>query len=346
MRIGARVTPVLRVASTAHGHWYDRLLYAPIADRVQGMPAPIGVLADRRVDLDEVDLLHLHWPEWFGFDDPAVHAELIATLAARGIPIIWTAHNLTPHARRPDVYDAIYQQWAAAADAVIHHSSSGRARMLARYSFRPECRHETIVHGHFGDLWPQVAAMNRADAEARLGFAPTAIRIGLVGAPREDKKVMEFLEAVTQCARDDIQVACWSLRIDETAPTDPRIVTADRYRGVDESTYATRLAACDVLAFPFDPDGDMLATGTVADAIGVGIPALVSDWSFLTEMLGDAGIPCGHRAPDITRTLDGLTRADIDSARTAMSALRPRFDWEPLATRTADLFERVVLDEP
>lgn len=346
VRMGARVTPLLRVASTAHGHWYDRLLYEPMADRIRGMAAPIGVLADRTVDLDDVELLHLHWPEWIGFDDASMHAELIATLADRGTPIVWTAHNLTPHDRRPEVYDPIYQQWATAADAVIHHSEYGRARMLARYSFRPECRHETIVHGHFSDLWPQAMTMTRADAEHRLGFEPTTIRIGLVGAPREDKKVLEFLDAVTRCAREDIQVACWSLRIDETAPDDPRIVVADRYRGVDDVTYATRLAACDVLAFPFDPEGDMLATGTIADAIGVGIPALISEWPFLTEMLGDAGIPCGHRAADITRTLDSLTRAGVDAAAGAMRALRPSFDWAPLSTRTADLFDRVVLNEP
>ena len=346
VRISARVTPLLRVASTAHGHWYDRLLYEPMADRVRGIAAPIGVLADPTVDLDDVELLHLHWPEWFGFDDASAHAELIATLADRGIPVVWTAHNLTPHDRRPDVYDPIYQQWATAADAVIHHSDYGRERMLARYSFRPECRHETIVHGHFGDLWPAAHTMTRAEAEHRLGFEPTNIRIGLVGAPREDKKVLEFLDAVTGCTREDIQVACWSLRIDQTAPDDPRIVVADRYRGVDDVSYATRLAACDVLAFPFDPDGDMLATGTVADAIGVGTPALVSEWPFLTEMLGDAGIPCGHQAADITRTLDSLTRADVDNAAAAMRALRPSFDWAPLALRTADLFDRVVLDEP
>lgn len=345
VRMSARVTPLLRVASTAHGHWYDRLLYAPMADRVRGMPAPLGVLADRSVDLDDVELLHLHWPEWFGFDDPSVHAELITTLADRGIPIVWTAHNLTPHDRRPEVYDPIYQQWATAADAVIHHSEYGRARMLARYSFRPVCRHETIVHGHFGELWPAAHTMTRAEAERGLGFEPTNIRIGLVGAPREDKKVLEFLDAVTRCTREDIQVACWSLRIDQTAPDDPRIVVADRYRGVDDVIYATRLAACDVLAFPFDPEGDMLATGTIADAIGVGIPALVSEWPFLTEMLGGAGIPCGHTASTIAAALETLTRADVDTAAAAMKASRSSFDWAPLAHCTADLFDRVVLAE-
>ena len=90
----------------------------------------------------------------------------------------------------------------------------------------------------------------------------------------------------------------------------------------------------------------MLATGTVADAIGVGIPALVSDWPYLTETLGAAGIRAGHTAVDIAAALDGLTRADIDAARAATVALRPAYEWAPLAERTFDLFERVVLREP
>ena len=41
-----------------------------------------------------------------------------------------------------------------------------------------------------------------------------------------------------------------------------------------------------------------------------------------------------------------LTHERLDAARTAMLGLRPAYDWAPLAARTFDLFERVVLDEP
>ena len=92
----------------------------------------------------------------------------------------------------------------------------------------------------------------------------------------------------------------------------------------------------------------MLATGTVADAIGVGIPALVSDWPYLAETLGDAGIRVGHTARrDRRRALDALTR-ERPRRRPGPRCTRsgPTYDWAPLAARTADLFERVVLDEP
>jgi hypothetical protein len=90
----------------------------------------------------------------------------------------------------------------------------------------------------------------------------------------------------------------------------------------------------------------MLATGTVADAIGVGVPALVSDWPYLTETLGGAGIRVGHTAGEIAPALDALTREQLDAARAATGALRSAYAWPPIADRTFDLFERVVLREP
>jgi glycosyltransferase involved in cell wall biosynthesis len=123
-------------------------------------------------------------------------------------------------------------------------------------------------------------------------------------------------------------------------------VIAEQYRGCDAATYATRLAACDALAVVFDPDGDMLATGTAADALGIGLPALTSDWGYLSETLGAGAIPCGHTAASIAATLDELTPDRLAAAAAAMAAQRREFEWGPIATRTADLFDRVVLQEP
>jgi hypothetical protein len=342
----ARITPKLRVASTAYQHGYDRLLYSPMRDRVLELPSPLGILADPAVALGDVELLHLHWPEWFGLDDLATHEDLIARLADRGIPVVWTAHNLTPHDRRPDVYDPIYQRWADTAAAVIHHTAWGRDRMLARYSFRSDCEHVVIPHGHFAANFPAYATMSRADAERALGLAPVALRIGLVGAPRADKHVDAFLAGAVACARDDVQVVCWSLGFGEEPPDDPRVAVAERYREVDARTYALRLAACDAIALPFEPAGEMLATGTVFDAIGLGIPALVSDWPFLTETLGGAGIRVGHTAPEIAAALDALTGEALDAARHAMAALLPAYEWNAIADATFALFERVILHAP
>jgi glycosyltransferase involved in cell wall biosynthesis len=244
------------------------------------------------------------------------------------------------------VYDPIYAAWAAAADAVIHHSEYGRDRMLARYTFGPRCRHEVIPHGHFGAMWEAAGVPDRAAAEAALGLPPATLRIGVVGAPRADKLVRAVMDGVVASGRDDVQLVCWSLGPGDEAPDDPRIAVAETYRGCDPATYARRLAACDALALVFDAGGDMLATGTAADALGVGLPVLGSDWSYLTETLGAGVIPAGQDAASIAAALDALTPDRLEEAAVAMRARRAEYDWGPIASRTADLFDRVVLDEP
>jgi glycosyltransferase involved in cell wall biosynthesis len=258
------------------------------------------------------------------------------------VPVVWTAHNLTPHEKRPDVYDSIYRLWAERAEAVIHHSHAGRDRFLERYPSPPGTRHVVIPHGHFGELWADHAPTDRAAAERALGLAPCRLRIGVVGAPRREKLVAELLRGVAASARTDVQVACWSLDRSDQVPDDPRIVVAETYEMTDAATYATRLAACDVLAMPFDPDGEMLATGTVFDAIGRGLPVLRSDWSFLVESLGDAGIPMGHTAASIAASIDGLDDDVIERARHAALVRRDELAWDLISARTLSLFEDVL----
>jgi len=267
-------------------------------------------------------------------------------LADHDLPVVWTAHNLTPHEKRPETFDPIYAAWADAADAVIHHSAWGEARMRERYRFGPDCRHEVIPHGHFGGLWEGAGRPDRAEAERRLGLSPSPLRIGIVGAPRAEKLVQVVLDAVATCDRKDVELVCWSLGPDDTVPDDPRITVAKRYRMVDRVAYATRLAACDVLALVFDPDGEMLATGAAADATGLGLPALRSDWGYLVEALGDGAVPAGHTVTSVAATIDGLTPGVLAAARAGAERRRTELDWTVLADRTADLFERVVLRAP
>ncbi len=333
VRYTARVTPKLRIASSAHGHHYERSLFGPLADRVVTGPG-----------FDDVDVFHLHWPEWVEFGDLDTHRALVRSLAARGIPTVWTAHNLTPHLKLPERFDPLYALWAEHAAAVIHHSEWGRAQMLARYEFGAQVEHVVIPHGHFGGLWSdELKATDRAAAEARLGLSPCALRIGIVGAPRAEKLTEDFAAGFAASRRDDVQLCVWALSKWDDLPDDPRITIAERYRNVDMATYATRLAACDLLALPFDPSGEMLATGTAADAIGVGLPVLATDWGFLTEYFGAACFSIGDGSPGaVTAAIDALDAAMLPEARSAVVALRPRFEWEPIAEATHAVFDRVV----
>jgi len=337
VRFSWSVTAKLRVASTAHHHWYHQCLYGPLAGRVDSRPVPYHLLdrPDRLAGaLADVDVLHLHWPEWFTGLDGERARRVTTTLADIGVPVVWTQHNLAPHAA-PEDHD-LYRGWAALAEGVIHHSAWGRDAMTTRYDFRPDALHRVIPHGHWA---PLMHDLDRAAGEAELGLAPCALRIGLVGAPRPGKDTQLLLDGFAACGRDDLQllVLCHN---GEKVPDDDRI-TALPYEEVPRPVYDRRLATIDVLALPLD-GGTYLTTGQVADAVGMGIPALVSPWPYLQEVLGAAGIPYGRTAADLTTTLDRLDDATLTAARAALPERRAALDWATLAEPTWELLDEVA----
>jgi glycosyltransferase involved in cell wall biosynthesis len=328
------VRPLLRVGVADVSHHYHRSLYDPLAGEV--VERVVGAhLVHRptlaRARLDEIDVFHLHWPEWF-IDVPEVAAEFVDLLRATRTTLLWTQHNLRPHRDVPRAFE-LYQTFASAADIVVHHSRWGRDVVLERYQFRPDARHLVLPHGHFGELSGSAAGIERAPVERELGLEPCAIRIAVVGAPRREKQVQAFMDVFSSVDRDDLQLLVLSLG-DEKVPDDPRI-HASPYEFVAREVYNRRLAAVDVLALPFDPDGEMLTTGVAADAIGLGLPAIVSSWPYLTETMGDAGLV--YDSPGaLADLLTSLSQEQLDHAARACRERQVQTAWPAIARRLFD----------
>ncbi|MDW3219654.1 MAG: glycosyltransferase [Acidimicrobiales bacterium] len=330
-----RVTPALRVASTAHGHWYDSSLWDPLGDRVTRHSS--GWILEDPAAMSAFDVAHIHWPEWTSGPTPEAAERTIGKLREAGVTIFWTQHNRVPH-RHQDAAD-MYAVWAANADVVVHHSEYGRAVMEREYTYGEHTRHAVIPHGHWGHmLEPLRPAGGKAEAEQACGMDAVPLRLGVVGAPRVQKDVQLVLDAVHASTRDDIELRVWSLD-GETVPDDPRII-AEPYEMTDHAVYARRLHTLDALVMPFTEG--MLTTGTMADAIGAGIPTLASSWGYLREALGDAAIYYGDAAEDLTACVDGLTEDRLAACRAAMPERQAALDWQPIAEATLALLDEVV----
>lgn len=332
VRFSWSVTPKLRVLTNARSHHYHRSLYDPLAGRVVE-----GQLSLRRgtPPLRRWDLFHLHWPEGMFGTDLARHRALIADLEADDLRVVWTQHNLVPHDRDPR-HEEAYAAWAAAASGVIHHSAWGMARVLERYDFRPDAVHRVIPHGHFGH---RMGAADRREVEEELGLTPGKRRLGIIGAPRPEKDVAMAIEAFAAAGRDDLELVVLSLDEGDPIPDVPGVV-ARPYELVVAEVYNRRLRAIDVLVLPFRP-GDMLTTGTVGDAVGLGIPSIASDWGYLTEALGDAAIVYGQGLEALTSCIAALDDDQLGRAGAAARALQPVYDWAVVAAQTHELFEAV-----
>lgn len=334
-------TPLLRVASSAAPHHYARAVFEPLSADVRhvAFPAEAFLAAgarERGALLRAIDVLHLHWPEWFLRHDAGAHREAVEALAEHDVRVLWTQHNLEPHTKR-DLHE-LYATWAAAADAVVHHSEWGMAQCLDRYAYRPGALHRVVPHVHWGhDIAPD-ADLDRAEIEADLGLPPCAIRIGVLGAPRREKRVGRLMRAFARTRRDDLGLFVTSLR-NEEVPDDPRI-TAIPYVQTSRRRYNAYLATMDVLALPFAPTG-MLTTGLVGDVVGAGIPALVSSWPYLAEALGDAGIPMGDTVDEMTAALEALDAPALARARAASAALQAVYARERIAAAHLALLDEL-----
>ena len=328
-----RLTRGLRIASTDLHHQYNEALYGPMAGEAAVVSAgePDEDLTDR---LRHVDVLHLAWPERWSGVDPVVTARVIGQLRAAGVRIAWTQHNLVPHRRKDTAGVATYAQWAKAADLVVHHSEYGRTAALAAHVYGPHTMHVVIPHGAWTEHYRPYRSVTRSEIEREEGWLPARLRLAIIGQPRAEKRVQDVLDAVTACTRDDIQLIARAAP--GTASADSRIIV--EYGHLPERRFHRRMMAFDAVILPFLVEG-MLATGTVFDCIGAGVPAITSDWTYLSEVLDGAGIRFGSTAADLTQCLDGVTEEDLNRSRRALVALRHRYRWADIAQRTLAAFE-------
>jgi hypothetical protein len=147
------------------------------------------------------------------------------------------------------------------------------------------------------------------------------------------------MDAVAASPRDDLQLLVLALGPEHRVPDDPRIYAVP-FEEVPREVFNRRLATVDVLALPVEGD-DYLTTGQFGDAVGLGLPALTSDWPFLREMLGDAAIVYGRGREALDRCLAGLDPARLERAAAAARALQPVYDWRRVADLTFELLEAV-----
>ncbi len=154
----------------------------------RGLPGPLLAWA-RRVEAvrdafavtalarrERPDVVHLHCT------NPAA-AVYLALLRRAGVPLVATAHVVTPHERIP-LQHAVYRRVHRAPDLVVAHSEFDRRRLVDEFSVPPG-RIVVIPHGEYaGPAARRLArgAGSEASCAARGGRGPGAARRGT--APR------------------------------------------------------------------------------------------------------------------------------------------------------------------
>lgn len=329
---------MVKVASSHPEHHYHRCLYDGMGAGVLEIRASLDIPAP--ATWPQMDVYHLHWPEWVGSGATADVLPFLRELRSRGIRILSTQHNLRPHQPTPQ-HLGLYEGVAALVDGVIHHTPLGQAQAREMLPYRHDVLHAVIPHGHFGELMRY--AESREVVEKTLGLKPCALRLGILGAPRTDKDVLGFMRAFAQCHRSDLGLLVTSLRPQERslAPQDPRI-RAELYEFVPRDVYNRYLASLDVLVFPVDPGTYMTLSGVFADAVAAGMACMGTSWGFLSESLGGACLEMGDTPDEWTRALNRLSGTKVAEASRAARALQDRYDWHHSAVATGRLLSELM----
>lgn len=209
------------------------------------------------------DLLHLHWPDLLLQTPSGTRAAInaaclllnLAVCRARGIKIVWTAHNLGSHEQlHPGMERCLWWSFTRLIDGYISLSATGKEALCRRFpALRPRPGF-VIPHGNYQPSYP--CSVEPAEARRRLGVAPDATVLGFFGRVRHDKNVPELVRAFRQLTRDDLVLLVagepepteLGATVEHAAAADPRVRLRLEHIPPDEIQLV--LGACDLVVLP------------------------------------------------------------------------------------------------
>lgn len=148
---------------------------APLRRLAKALEYPLDWLVLWRQYLSHPpDLIHLQWSV-----DPPMDAWWLSRLCRRGLPVVYTAHNVTPHPGEPTRRAGLKDLYQLASQVIVH-SQANRKELLATFDV-PVDRVHVLPVGNLDDF--RGPAIDKLEARRRLGIpteAPVALFFGLI----------------------------------------------------------------------------------------------------------------------------------------------------------------------
>ncbi len=290
------------------------------------------------------DGLHVQWTV-----DPRLDLPAWRRLRRRGVPIVYTVHNLLPHAARAG--DAArFGRLYHAADRVIVHARRSASRLAERFGL-PASRIAVAPHGALLEDQP---ALDRVAARRRLGLPPDLPLVLFAGLIEPYKGLGDLIAAFGGLVRS-VPAARLVVAGRPNEPFEPYRATLaaqglnDRVhldlRYLPSADLAAYLCAADVVALPYR---DATSSGLLTAAWRFGRPVVATDVGDLAELVadGESGLLVPPSNPPALA--EALARALGNPALAARLGERGRRQsltdqsWARAAERTVDVYREVV----
>lgn len=295
------------------------------------------------------DVMHLHWPSFLYYDARSRRRTLIGLLRfvtlltilrARGVRIVWTAHNLYPHdgGRGLWVHRVARKFVVRIAEAVLVHGPSA-ARIVQDELGVPPRKLREIPHGHWIGYYPD--AVTRDEARSRLGIDPAAYVYAFVGTCKPYKNLEELLRAFARQPADTLLLVVGNFQSPAYLARIRQLVAelgADRVglepRFIDDAEMQLYHRAADAVVIPYR---EILTSGSAMLALSFGRPVVVPRLGALVDVVDES---CGvlYDGDDdegLPRALEDIRSRVYDDATIRRHA--QRFRWEDSAALLASL---------
>ncbi len=292
-------------------------------------------------------LVHLHWV--FAFALPGArrfpvmrrvaHAWFLVWLKicqVLGMHLVWTVHNVLPHA--PVFADDVAARRAlvAASDLVLAHSQSALAELAALGAVAR--RSAVIDHGPIASIQstPPLSTPG-ADGDAR--------RFLFFGRVQEYKGVDDLIAAFVAMPDDTAAHLTLAGQCD-----DPRLRSGSRVvlrlAYVADGEVAQLLAAADVVVLPFR---QVTTSGSAMLALSHGRPLIIPDLPGLADLPDQAVLRYEGGIPALMAALASLASANgkiLAAMSAAAAGYAARMTWQDIAERTLAEMLSVLGDAP
>lgn len=290
------------------------------------------------------DIIHLH-----NTNTSAI--AYLGRLRALGIPLVSTAHVVTPH-ERVALQDSVYRRIHHLPDAVIAHSSMDRDRLADEFDVDPR-QVSVIPHGDYEFFTDAESPPSRESSRTQLGLdarAPVALFFGYL---REYKGLDLLLDAwpavLERVPEARLVVAGNPVRLpkerrEALLAQAERLGVLHRFEYVPFDEVPTYFAAADVLALPYRA---ISQSGVLYLALSLGVPVVASAVGAWPDLL-DHGenallVPPGavpELAEALARTLGdpALRGRLVEGGRRVAEA----HSWPSIAAQTEATFRAVM----
>jgi len=299
------------------------------------------------------DLVHLHWLPVFGWGGlDAVRCLMfvmrLAVLRLRGIPVVWTIHNLLPHeSRHPKIDWLLRRAVAALSSGMIVHGRHAQQQAVQMWGLRDESRFAVIPHGHYAGNYPN--DIGRPAAREKLSIDDSETVFLFLGAVRPYKGVLDLIAAFRTLGADQttLVIAGKPLNDDFAGQIEAARHDLDNVRFqpgfVQDDEIQIYMNAADVVVLPYR---HVLSSGAALLAMSFGKPCVAPAIGCLADVL-DASGAFLYDGESETGLLESLRRtveakAVLPEMGRHNREMAFQWTWEKAATATRALYERCL----